>query len=52
MVQRLAKVAKLESVLVETGQTFAAVAEDRAAEIEAQTDGFEPNAAMLQEAAE
>lgn len=50
--QRLAKVAKLEAVLVETGQTYAAVAEDRAADVEAQAEGRQPNDPMPREAAE
>jgi len=52
IVQRLTKVAKLDAVLVETGQTFADVAEDREAEIEADADIAEAKRAMSQEAAE
>ena len=52
ILRRLAKIAKLEPVLIETGQTFADVAEERDAEIEADADVPEASVALPQEAAE
>jgi hypothetical protein len=52
ILRRLAKVAKLDAVLVETGRSFADVAADRTAAIEANGDAPEANGATSQEAAE
>ena len=52
ILQRLAEVAKLDAVLVETGQTFADVAAERAAEIDDDADAREAGEVVSQEAAE
>jgi hypothetical protein len=52
ILRRLAKVAKLDAVLVETGQTFQAVAEERGPAVEADTFATGKLDAASQEAAE
>ena len=52
IVRRLAKAAKLEAVLVETGQAFAAVADERAAAPAAEAQASAVNGASVGEAAE
>ncbi len=52
ILRRLAKVAKLDAVLVETGRSFADVAADRNAANEANGDAPAANGATSQEAAE